>query len=587
MHRTDSACWLLVVLAGLTLAPRCAFGQPQERPPLPDYLAASIPEAIDRGKSYLMRNITNTGTWAKAGEGNAVGYAALPALTLLELGVPGNDAVIQAAARFVRASVPSDKLTSTYEVALALLFLDRLSEKNNDKKTDRANIETLAGRIIAAQTPTGGWSYQVQYLNAKDTEEILGLVRKLEPLPLHHLLAGRIPNMTNPFVKRDPVSPGELTMKRTVTVPKRFVLLPCFTQFGTYPLVDPDGKNNPPPFLSPTDNSTTQFALLALWAARRHNIPVTRTGAMAFMRFHTSQSADGGWSYPYRFGGAGATATMIAPGLLGLAVGHGIVKEKEFKQLNLKDVPVVDEDPRVLNGFKALSAHVGEPLDRVKDVPYPNMYFLWGLERVCVLYGVEAVGNKDWYRWGAEALVANQEGDGSWFKKDNYPGAAPALDTSFALMFLKRANLAQDLSNYLKFSPKKLNEGVIKLAPPPPPPPPETKVEAKKPELKPEPPKAEAKKPDPAPVQVAEAKPPTPQVQSPPSGMRPSPPPVVQAAPESVASVGVPIWVWIVIGLGVVLIVGGLVAFFVFSGGNDGQEDDEEEHRPRKKKKRR
>jgi hypothetical protein len=584
----NARMWLLVIGA-LALTPRDVAAQAMERAPLPDYLEASIPEAIDRGKYYLQRSQKDTGTWAAANEGNVVGYAALPALTLLELGTPANDPGIQRAANFVRLSVRSDKLTSTYEVALALLFLDKL-----DDKKDQQNIETLAGRIIAAQTPTGGWGYSTQYLNQKQTDEIIKYVRQLEPLPLHHLLAGRVANMNNPFVKREAVATSELNPKRKITVPREYAALPCFMQLGAYPLVDPDPNAKPPrpPFLSHTDNSTTQFALLALWAARRHKVPCTRTGALAFMRYHTGQNSDGSWGYEYKNGGAGASATMIAPGLLGLAIGHGIVKEMP-KELKLQNDPPVDEDPRILHGFKALGVHVGMPLGRAKDVPYPNLYFLWGVERVCVLYGVELVGNKNWYHWGAEALVANQEADGSWFKKDNYPGAATVVDTSFALMFLKRANLAKDLSAYLAFSPKKLNDGVTKLMPPAPPPkevakaePP--KVVESKPEPKPEPPKQES-----APVQVAEAKlPQTAPIMQPPVQMQP---PVAAAAPPQQASrseAGTPIWIWIVIGLGGVLVVGGILAFFLLSGGGDRRDaradkdyDDDEDDRPRRRKK--
>lgn len=566
--------WLIAVVV-LALLPHGGVAQEQGRPPLPDYLEVSIKSAIESGKKFLLRTQKPTGSWAE-GEGNKFGYAALPALTLLELGVSPKENSIQAAAYLIRAHLDPKRpgfkeLTNVYEVSLALLFLDRLGDKK-----DKEHIETLAARLIASQTPTGGWGYTAQLLNAADNAKILKLVRELEPMPLQHLLAGRVPGMDNHFVKRDPVGTSELNPPRTAKVPKELVLLPCFTQFGTYPVVEPDPKKVPPGahFLSTTDNSTTQFALLALWAARRHKIPVTRTGSMAFMRFHVNQGPDGGWGYGFGKGGSGNTDTMMAPGLLGLAIGHGIVRE-----MGLQDDPPVDEDPRIINAFKALANHVGTPKDTIKDLDYPNLYFLWGLERVCMLYNVHMVGDKDWYRWGAEALVANQDQvEGSWFKANNYPGASPTIDTCFALMFLKRANLAQDLSAYLTFSPKKLNDGVVKLLPPP----------APKVETKPEPPKVVEQKPEPKvepkveekkPVQVAEAKPPdrTPTT-------APPTPPQAAPAPEPPAPAGAPVWIWIVIGLGGLLIVGGLLVFFLMKGGSQEEdEEEEEEERPRKK----
>lgn len=553
--------WLLSI-AGLALMPVNVFAQPQERPPLPEYLVASIPDAIERGKNYLLSAQQRTGSWSEGG--NKVGYAALPALALLECGMPANHPSIQAAANFIRSQVPLKEFINTYEVSLALLFLDRLGNK-----ADVGNIQILAGRLVASQTYTGGWGYRVQYLDLKQTKEILGILRQLEPAPLEHMLAGRVPNMDNPFVKRAPIPDWQ--RKRTYVFPKHLQYLqplPCFTQFGTTKMVDPEGQGAAA-FVDHTDNSTTQFALLALWAARRHEIPCTRTGTMTFLRFHTSQNPNGAWGYPYAFGGSGGSAAMISTGLLGMAVGHGLVKEME-----LPDDPPVDEDPRILNGFKALSAHVGEPMDKIADIPYPNMYFLWSLERVCMLYDIHMIGNKDWYRWGAEALIANQDPEnGSWFKEGAYPGAAPPIDTSFALMFLKRANLAKDLSAYLAFSPKKLNDGVVKLAPPPVP----AKVQPK-----PEPPKVVEIKPEPVeqkPVQVAEAKPEQPATPK----MAPMQPPAAPAAPAP--SGGMPWWVWLVIGLGVLLIVGGVLFFFLFSGSSDAgaEEEYDDDERPRKK----
>ncbi len=73
-------------------------------------------------------------------------------------------------------------------------------------------------------------------------------------------------------------------------------------------------------------------------------------------------------------------------------------------------------------------------------------YFLWSLERVAVTYGLDTIGNKDWYTWGSTILLANQGPDGSW--SGEY--AEGGVDTAFALLFLKRANLAKDLTAVLK-----------------------------------------------------------------------------------------------------------------------------------------
>jgi hypothetical protein len=76
------------------------------------------------------------------------------------------------------------------------------------------------------------------------------------------------------------------------------------------------------------------------------------------------------------------------------------------------------------------------------------LYFFWSLERACVIYGMEKLGGVDWYEAGAQTLVATQTQLGTWGENGggmshNY---GVVVNTSFALLFLCRANLARDLS---------------------------------------------------------------------------------------------------------------------------------------------
>jgi len=73
-----------------------------------------------------------------------------------------------------------------------------------------------------------------------------------------------------------------------------------------------------------------------------------------------------------------------------------------------------------------------------------DLYYLWSLERVAVTYNLRTIGGKDWYAWGAPIILANQQADGSW--SDRFPGVP---DTCFALLFLNRANVVQDLTRNL------------------------------------------------------------------------------------------------------------------------------------------
>src|SRR5262249_1839582 len=95
-------------------------GTPEAPPPAypPREQQARIERAVDRAVAYLKG--------AGVG-GNRVGAAALPGLVLLDAGVPPDDRVIQATARFVRQHAPS--LSATYDLSLAVLFLDRLGNQ--------------------------------------------------------------------------------------------------------------------------------------------------------------------------------------------------------------------------------------------------------------------------------------------------------------------------------------------------------------------------------------------------------------------------------------------------------------------------
>ena len=149
----------------------------------------------------------------------------------------------------------------------------------------------------------------------------------------------------------------------------------------------------------------------------------------------------------------------------------------------------------MIKGFGFVANRVGKPSGRMKDLPMQSLYFLWSLERVSVLYNLRTLGDRDWYRWGAEILVANQAGSGAWDRDGGYPGQTPVLNTCFALLFLKRANLALDLTKKLPFEGSMLAAEIRNAAPPPPLDPPKEPVA-----VVPTPPPPQPSPPTPMPV---------------------------------------------------------------------------------------
>jgi hypothetical protein len=206
-----------------------------------------------------------------------------------------------------------------------------------------------------------------------------------------------------------------------------------------------------------TDNSNTQFAILGVWAAGRHGVPMERTLALLVKRFRKSQNDDGSWGYHFStIEEMRGSPAMTCSGLLGLAVGHGLIAGASSSNRPSA------KDTAIKKGLDALSQHIGRPLGdppgRIARRPARraitrspiNLYFLWSVERVGMLYGLRTIAGKDWYHWGAEMLVDHQDANGGWMC-DGYHGTSFQTDTCFALLFLKRANLTRDLTQRLQF----------------------------------------------------------------------------------------------------------------------------------------
>ena len=169
--------------------------QKPDRPDLPPALAPDYPpaalsvlppeeqekvnKAIDRGVEWLNKTQEGEGTW---GRDHPTGLAALPALTLLECGVPADDPHVRQAVAFVRRSVPA--LTATYELALALLLLDRVGDP-----ADEPLIRTMALRLLAGESPAGGWTYQCPRLSDKDERSLYMILETTRPRSSLDLMA--------------------------------------------------------------------------------------------------------------------------------------------------------------------------------------------------------------------------------------------------------------------------------------------------------------------------------------------------------------------------------------------------------------
>jgi hypothetical protein len=402
--------------------------------------AEKIDAAVERGVAWFREH---PGEWLVGN--HSLGRIALPSLALLESGVDPDDPQIRRAAERVRELAPSHP--ATYEISLAILFLDRLGDPD-----DESLIRRLAARLIAGQTTTYGWSYTcrllprdhevplLKALEATRPEVDLSMPLRREPgkglIELEMPLAGG-PESSSTEKRREP----KMMLSLDVPAGAEKMMRELPPRLRNIPALDPETTRKPwrAHQSGGDDNSNTQFAMLALWAAHRHGVPVERSLLLADQRFAQTQLPDGGWAYHIH--DPESKAAMTCVGLLGLAVGHGALLRSESPARAV-------EDRAIRNGLDALSRWIGAWDDR-DDNGRLNLYKLWSIERVGVLYRLPTIAGKDWYGWGAKRILAEQNPNGSW-SGGGYPGSTTMIDTSFALLFLRRSNLVQDLTDRLQ-----------------------------------------------------------------------------------------------------------------------------------------
>jgi hypothetical protein len=397
---------------------------------------AWVKEAVDNGVKFLRKTVKDGGGWAKTPR--PTGYAALTGLALLEAGVPPNDPLFAAA----RGEILSRwrPLQATYELALAIMFLDRLGNIE-----DEAVIRTLALRLVAGQNPDGGWTYNCPLLPDPVERQLLEFLRtnrlKLQDLTRPKEFTHYIPDEADRPVPPRP-KPVQAPL-RPEQLPPEVRGLPVVQQPKTTPGQPPASAGNR------SDNSNSQFAMLGLWIAQRYDVPMERTLNLVDQRYRQTQSAAGAWSYV--FADPNVTPPMTCAGLLGLAVGHGSAQQvtlgDQAKPAKKSGSTPSLQDAAIQKGLKYLGENIGQPS------PKPNVYYLWSVERVAVVYHLNTIGGKDWYSWGAKMLLASQEEDGHW-SNGIYFGSNATLDTCFSLLFLTKANfvpgLTEDLQEYIK-----------------------------------------------------------------------------------------------------------------------------------------
>lgn len=214
------------------------------------------------------------------------------------------------------------------------------------------------------------------------------------------------------------------------------------------------------------DFSNTQYALLGLRAAKDCGVPIPPgTWLKALERGLARQEADGpkvkrilgsgdpngpryvvespdrarGWTYTTDDNVV--TGSMTTAGIAILQIAHeGLLRPRAFR--GYKPSKQLEVAQAIQDGFCWLDINFAVDKNPPEGAPAWHYYYLYGLERACILGGRDLIGEHDWYIDGAHYLLAHQDGSGKWVTGAlgaKELEASDILDTAWAILFLKRA----------------------------------------------------------------------------------------------------------------------------------------------------
>ncbi|MFN0051493.1 MAG: DUF4159 domain-containing protein [Planctomycetales bacterium] len=206
------------------------------------------------------------------------------------------------------------------------------------------------------------------------------------------------------------------------------------------------------------DHSNTQFAILGLREAQEMGVSVSHeTWKRARKHWLARQLPDGSWGYNNDRNRS--YGSMTVAGIAALVITESMLKTHE-RQLRADGTPICCEAPVEDKDLEGAIRWLGNNF-AVRENPRIGhwvLYHLYGLERAGRFTGrrffLGGRGDKhDWYREGAESLVAKQNRlAGSWIGS-GHGETEPIIGTGFALMFLSKG-LAPVLINKLEHGPR-------------------------------------------------------------------------------------------------------------------------------------
>jgi hypothetical protein len=180
------------------------------------------------------------------------------------------------------------------------------------------------------------------------------------------------------------------------------------------------------------DHSVSQFGVLSNWACAQLGIEIPKQyWKDVDKRWTYDQQSDGGWFYSDKATGTdhpAEQASMTAAGVATLFITQDYVHQTD----GIKCVGNLKND-HIDRGLKWMADHTSEwtPQANFGGYDMPG-YTLYGVERIGVASGLKYFGTVDWYQYGADWCVKNQDKSGCWNGGDNIP------NTALCMLFLAR-----------------------------------------------------------------------------------------------------------------------------------------------------
>lgn len=401
------------MLAGLWWTLLSAAAPPQAPPdpakPVPAHPKVDqekVDEAIRKGCAFLLTSGGAFGTFphGKRNQPEALqSYAELVLLTLAHSGYYADgDPAIQPLVEYVLQK----PIGSTYTASLMAMALQKL-----DARKYQARIARCAQFLVDNQCQNGQWDYgeplPPDSVDPADTATTGGGRKPPEDVATG---GGGSGSGSRP--------PGATSSKPGKTEPLRKI---------------PIRKRRPGPPAG--DNSNSQYAALGLRACLEAGCDIEARVLQSARRWWVgSQNSDGGWGYngDGSQGGedneTGVSNTSYGSMTVG-AVGALCIFD-HYLGINYKT------DSSVQRGLEWIVKNYDVTANpRKKNFAY--LYYLYGLERVGMLYGTEQFGPHEWYPDGANHLLKTQNPFGFWDPGDRLPSQAN-VNTCFAVLFLRR-----------------------------------------------------------------------------------------------------------------------------------------------------